>query len=459
MRARRRLQAVPGRQDATQTRCAIYTRKSTDEGLDQDFNSLDAQRLAGENFIRSQASEGWAILPDRYDDGGFTGANMERPGLKRLLADVEADKVNTVVVYKLDRLSRSMRDFFRIFEVFENHGVAFVSVTQAFNTTTPVGRMTMNILLSFSQFEREQTAERTRDKVWAARRLGKFTGGSLPLGYDRHPDGGRLVVNPAEAKQVRAIFELFLEKRSMVETIQEMARRGWRLKQWISKTGRTVGGGEFDVHSLRRLLTNAIYLGKMPFQGEAYDAEHEAILDRELWDRVWTMIGDGATTGTRRRSTRPPKAPLAGLLRCAACDAAMTPTYSQKAGRRWRYYLCWKAHRRGRSTCPSPTLPAHQIERFVVDRIRAIGTDPELVAATLEEARRLAGPDDRVQAADLRKALAEFDAVWAAMTTREQAEVAATLIERIDYDGRTKHINVVFRPEGVRMLAVQEDEA
>ncbi|MGH9867072.1 MAG: recombinase family protein [Candidatus Polarisedimenticolia bacterium] len=456
MKARRRLRAVAAPEHVA---CAIYTRKSTDEGLDQDFNSLDAQRLAGENFVRSQASEGWTILPDRYDDGGFTGANMERPGLKRLLADVEAGKINTVVVYKLDRLSRSMRDFFRIFEVFENHGVAFVSVTQAFNTTTPVGRMTMNLLLLFSQFEREQTAERTRDKVWAARRLGKFTGGSLLLGYDRGDQPGKLVVNQAEAKQVRAIFDLFLEKVSLVETVQELDRRGWTLKSWTTKLGRQYGGGAFDVHALRRLLSHGLYVGEVHFDGQVYQGEHEAIVDRTVWDRVQSMISDGATTGTRRRSTRAPKAPLAGLLRCVACDAAMSPTYSQKQGRRWRYYVCHKAHRKGWSTCPSPTLPAHQIERFVVDRIRAIGTDPELVAATLEEARRLAGPDDRVQAADLRKALAEFDTVWAAMTTPEQAEVAQTLIERIDYDGRTKDINVVFRPEGVRMLAVPEDEA
>jgi site-specific DNA recombinase len=319
--------------------------------------------------------------------------------------------------------------------------------------------MTMNILLSFSQFEREQTAERTRDKVHAARRLGKWTGGALPLGYDRGAEPGKLVVNQPEARRVRDILHLFLERGSLVDTVQEMDRRGWMLKQWVTKSGKTFGGGAFDVHALRRLLTNATYLGKIPFQGETFDAEHEAIVDREVWDRVQSMIGDGATTGRRRRSIRAPKAPLAGLLRCVACDAAMTPGYSSKGGRRWRYYLCWKAHRKGWSTCPSPTLPAHQIERFVVDRIRAIGTDPELVAATLEEARRLAGPDDLVQAADLRMALAEFDALWAAMTTPEQAEMAQEIIERIDYDGRTKDINVVFRPEGVRMLAVQEDQA
>jgi len=181
-------------------------------------------------------------------------------------------------------------------------------------------------------------------------------------------------------------------------------------------------------------------------------------LENEVWGRVQSMIGDGVTTSTRSRTTRPPSAPLAGLLRCVACDAAMTPTYAQKKGRRWHYYLCWRAHKRGWSTCPSPTLPAHQIEKFVVDRIRAIGTDSELVAVTLEEARRQARPGQRISAADLRNALAEFDTLWAAMTTAEQAEIAQSLIERIDYDGRTKEINIVFRPEGVHRLGVTEDQ-
>jgi site-specific DNA recombinase len=459
VKARRRLQAVAGRPDATKTRCAIYTRQSVEERSKSDFGSLQAQWEKGETYIGLYSDKGWTLLQTKYEDSGYSGGTIERPALKQLRADIAAGMVDAVIVYRSDRLSRSIRDFLELMEEFERHGVAFVSVSEQFDTSTPGGRMHRNMLLTFAQYERELIAERTRDKVHAARRKGRFTGGYLPLGYDRHPDAGRLVVNQPEAKRVRDIISLFLELGSLVDTVQEMARRGWRLKSWTTKQGRQFGGGAFDVHALRRLLTNATYLGKIPFEGETFDAEHEAIVERDVWDRVQTMIGGGATTGTRRRSTRAPKAPLAGLLRCVACDAAMTPSYAQKGGHRWRYYVCWKAHRKGWSTCPAKTLPAHQIERFVVDRIRAIGTDPELVAATLEEARRLAGPDDRVQAADLRKALADFDAVWGAMTTPEQAEVAQELIERIDYDGRTRDINVVFRPEGVRMLAVQEDEA
>ena len=497
-------------------RCAIYTRKSTDEGLDQAFNSLDAQREAADAYVLSQKAEGWEALPDRYDDGGCTGANMERPGLKRLLGDIQARLVDCVVVYKLDRLSRSMRDFFRIFEVFEDHDVAFVSVTQAFNTTSPVGRMTMNILLSFSQFEREQTAERTRDKVRAARRRGRFTGGFLVLGYDRHADGGRLVVNEAEAKRVRQIFRLFLKNLSIVEVVQDLNRRGWTLKRWTTKEGCEVGGGSFDKHSLRRLLTNPLYVGRVHFDGQVYAGADEAIVDVKTWDRVQDLLTDGAR-GPRRRSTRSTSL-LGGILRCGACDCAMTPTYSQKGRVRYRYFVCNKAHRRGHATCPSPTVKATDIEAFVVEKIRAIGKDEELVARTIEEASarlearrgeleteigrvrkrlerahaemredlasvtrpvntappsakmegriqdledRLAGAQveltalraQRIDAGDLRAALQAFDPVWANLTTEEQARVVQLLIERIDYDGSVGRMAITFRPTGVRTLA------
>src|ERR1700684_3780480 len=213
-------------------RCAIYTRKSTEEGLDQDFNSLDAQRQAAEAYIESQRREGWIALPELYDDGGFTGANMDRPALTRLLQAVEAGDLDCVVVYKVDRLSRSLLDFTRMLSVFEKHKVSFVAVTQQFNTSTSLGRLTLNILLSFAQFERELISERTRDKMSAARRKGKWTGGSPVLGYDVDPAGGRLVVNEEEAKQVRAIFSLFEQNESILQTLAEIRKQGWRLRSW-----------------------------------------------------------------------------------------------------------------------------------------------------------------------------------------------------------------------------------
>src|SRR2546421_4386084 len=242
-------------------RCPIYTRKSTEEGLDQDFNSLDAQREAAEAFIGSQRREGWIALSQHYDDGGFTGANMDRPALTRLLRDVEAGELDCVVVYKVDRLSRSLLDFTRMLSIFEAHTVSFVAVTQQFNSSTSLGRLTLNILLSFAQFERELIGERTRDKMSAARRKGKWVGGCPVLGYDVDPRGGRLVINEEEAERVRTIFALFEEHRSARLTLAEIDRRGWRLKSWTRKTGQFRSGGPFALNSLRRLLTNILYTG------------------------------------------------------------------------------------------------------------------------------------------------------------------------------------------------------
>ena len=274
---------------AARLRCAIYTRKSTEEGLDQEFNSLDAQREAAEAFIQSQRREGWIALPEFYDDGGFTGGNMDRPALTRLLHAVEEGELDCVVVYKVDRLSRSLLDFTRMLSLFEKHKVSFVAVTQQFNTSTSLGRLTLNILLSFAQFERELIGERTRDKMSAARRKGKWGGGYPVLGYDIQPGGGRLVVNEEEAEQVRAIFALFEESRSLLLTLAEI-EQSWRLKSWTRKTGHFRPGGPFALNSLRRLLTNILYTGAIRHKGQPYPGEHAAILAPGVWDRVQSLI-------------------------------------------------------------------------------------------------------------------------------------------------------------------------
>jgi site-specific DNA recombinase len=249
-------------------RCAIYTRKSTEEGLEQEFNSLDAQRESGEAYIKSQAHEGWTCLPERYDDGGFTGGNMDRPALRRLLADIEAGKIDCVVVYKVDRLSRSLLDFAKMMETFEKHQVSFVSVTQQFNTATSMGRLVLNVLLSFAQFEREIISERTRDKIAAARRKGKWAGGHPILGYDIDPRGFKLVVNEDEAIRVRAIFELYLEHQALLPVVQELDRRGWVNKRWTTRKGRERGGQPFTKTSLHKLLTNVAYIGKVRYRDQ-----------------------------------------------------------------------------------------------------------------------------------------------------------------------------------------------
>jgi site-specific DNA recombinase len=267
-------------------RCSIYTRKSTEEGLQQEFNSLEAQREAGEAYVASQRQLGWLLSEERYDDGGYTGANLERPALRRLLKDIEGGKVDCVLVYKIDRLSRSLLDFARLIEVFERHQVSLVSVTQPLNTTASLGRLTLNILLSFAQFEREMIADRTRDKMGAARRKGKWVGGRPILGYDIAPAGGRLTVNVEEAEQVRAIFALYLQHRSLEAVLAELRARQWMTKTWRTRDGKQHAGQPFTKTGLVRLLRNVLYQGQVPFQGESYAGEQEAIVEQRVWERV-----------------------------------------------------------------------------------------------------------------------------------------------------------------------------
>jgi DNA invertase Pin-like site-specific DNA recombinase len=267
-------------------RCAIYTRKSSEEGLNQEFNTLEAQREASEAYVRSQLHAGWTALGARYDDGGYTGANLERPALRKLLADIQAGAIDCVLVYKIDRLSRSLLDFARLMEIFERHQVSLVSITQPLNTTASLGRLTLNILLSFAQFEREMIADRTRDKMAAARRKGKWVGGAPVLGYDIAVTGGKLVVNAEEARRVQAIFELYLQRRSLKAALAEMQALQWTTKQWRSRDGKEHPGRSFTKTSLKRLLTNVLYLGQVSYQGEVHRGEQEAIVDLAVWERT-----------------------------------------------------------------------------------------------------------------------------------------------------------------------------
>jgi DNA invertase Pin-like site-specific DNA recombinase len=271
-------------------RCAIYTRKSSEEGLAQEFNSLDAQRESAEAYILSQRQAGWTALAERYDDGGYTGANLERPALQRLLSDVGAGRIDCVVVYKVDRLSRSLLDFARLMGVFEKRTVNLVSVTQQFNTTASLGRLTLNILLSFAQFEREIIAERTRDKMSAARRKGEWVGGTPVLGYDVAPGGGKLVVNEDEAHQVRAVFALYLEHKALSPVLREIQQRQWTTKRWTTNDGRLHPGRPFEQQDLVGLLGNVMYAGKVRYQGQTYAGEHAAIVEEGVWARVQGML-------------------------------------------------------------------------------------------------------------------------------------------------------------------------
>jgi site-specific DNA recombinase len=369
-------------------RCAIYTRKSTEEGLEQEFNSLDAQRESAEAFVRSQTHEGWTCLTERYDDGGFTGGNMERPALQRLLADIRAGKVDCVVTYKVDRLSRSLLDFARMMETFEQHGVSFVSITQQFNSATSMGRLVLNVLLSFAQFEREIIAERTRDKMAATRRKGKWAGGTPVLGFDLDPRGRRLHVNDDEATRVRAIFALYLEHQALLPVVQELARRGWVGKCWQTRHGRHRGGRPFTKTSLYRLLTNVLYAGKVRYKDEIHDGEQPALIDTDTFGCVQALLrSHGPEVGPP--SVHRFTALLKGLLRCVACDCAMTPAHTtRKGGLRYRYYTCVHAQKSGWQTCPSKAIPAQPIEQLVVEQIQRLGRDPVVLGQLLAQVRQ-----------------------------------------------------------------------
>ena len=382
----------------TVVRCGIYTRKSTEEGLEQAFNTLDAQREAAESFINSQRQEGWAALPQKYDDGGYTGANMDRPALKRLLADVQAGAVNCVVVYKVDRLSRSLLDFARIMEILDKHGATFVSVTQQFNTTSSMGRLTLNILLSFAQFEREMISERTRDKMGAARRKGKWVGGNPVLGYDVAPQGGALVVNSDEAQRVRDIFALYLELGSLIPVVEELDRRGWRMKSWTTREGRQAGGKPIVKNSLYNLLTNMIYIGKVDYDGHVYQGEHDRIVDDETWNKVQGALNRNGRRGGRSVANKY-AALLKGLVRCGSCDVGMIHTYASKKDRLYRYYVCVKAHQRGWTQCETRSVSAPALENAVVEQLRNIGRNP----AMLREVLRQLADQQRKDSAELER--------------------------------------------------------
>ena len=373
-------------------RCAIYTRKSTEEGLEQEFNTLDAQREAGEAYIKSQQHEGWVCLPSRYDDGGFTGANMDRPAMRRLLADIEAGKIDCVVVYKVDRLSRSLLDFARIMETFDRHNVSFVSVTQAFNTASSMGRLILNVLLSFAQFEREMISERTRDKIAATRRKGKWSGGMPILGYTVVKT--KLVVDDGEAERVRQIFQMYLEHQSLLSVVKKLNKRGWRTKEWITRKKTHRGGRPFNKNSLYQLVTNVAYIGKVKYKDEVHEGEHEAIVDAETFNQVQALLQRNGRSGGRAVRNKY-GALLRGLLRCASCECGMSHTYTVKGNRQYRYYVCTRAQQRGWQACPSPSVPAGEIERFVVDQIKCVGRDPLVIRETLAQARNQA--EDQIE--------------------------------------------------------------
>lgn len=342
--------------------CAIYTRKSSEEGLEQDFNSLDAQREACEAFVLSQKEQGWKSLPGSYDDGGFSGGNTDRPGLQRLMADVTAGKVKIIVVYKVDRLTRSLADFAKLVEQFDRMGVSFVSVTQQFNTTSSMGRLTLNVLLSFAQFEREVTGERIRDKIAASKRKGMWMGGNTPIGYRAHER--TLIIDDTQAERIRGIYRLYLEHGCVRKLKNELDQR-----RWMSASGKPFTRGH-----LYRILSNPVYIGKIAHKNEVYDGQHLAIIDNLMWQAVQEQLqGNRQASRTRTNAAKP--SPLAGLL-FDDRGKRLRPTHSQKGTRRYRYYVGEELHEAGRETHPQALRwPATELEDAVLNALQGFLKD------------------------------------------------------------------------------------
>ncbi|MDD5308698.1 MAG: recombinase family protein [Deltaproteobacteria bacterium] len=395
-------------------RCAVYTRKSTSVGLNQDFNSLDAQRGACLEYIARREHDGWQALAEAYEDGGFTGANLDRPGMQRLLADADAGLIDVVVVYKVDRLSRSLLDFARLMARFQESDTAFVSVTQNFSTADAMGRLTLNMLMSFAEFEREMISERTRDKMGAARRRGKWTGGLVPLGYRAVEK--KLVVDEDEAAVVREVFDLYIELGSAMRVAQKLNNLG-RPKRARSHKGVTTVHPWSHANVLG-ILKHPIYVGLVRAGDETFPGEHTAIVAEERFEQANAILGG------RLRPTAPQVRSdeylLAGLLRCAHCGGALTPVSTSPHGKRYRYYRCVTIDKFGRHACPAGQLRAEAIEEFVVDRLRE-------TAADLAAAR--AGKTDW-----LTLTLRSFDETWPHLTWLNRNRLVRALVDRVEVD-------------------------
>ena len=406
-------------------RCAVYTRKSTDEGLDQEYNSIDAQRDAGHAYIASQRHEGWIPVGDDYDDPAFSGGNMERPALKRLLSDIDAGKIDIVVVYKIDRLTRSLTDFSRMVEVFERQGVSFVSVTQQFNTTTSMGRLMLNVLLSFAQFEREVTGERIRDKIAAAKRKGMWMGGTPPLGYD--VVNRKLVPNDKETKIVRYIFKRFVELGSSTKLVKELRLDGVTSKSWTTQRGIFREGKPITISLIYDILNNRTYLGELRHKDQWHKGEHPPLVERSQWDAVHTILAKNPRV--RANNTRA-KIPflLKGIVE-GIDGQALTPWYTRKKnGRLYRYYLPVRENKEYAGASGLPRIPAVELESLVLEQMRGSLRSPDMIAKIMEQVAR---HDSTWDEAQVTVAMTRMDTVWEQLFPAEQQRIVRLLVEKV----------------------------
>ena len=429
----------------TRKRCAVYCRVSTDERLDQEFNSIDAQKEAGHAYIASQRPEGWIPVADDYDDPGYSGGNTDRPALKRLLADIDAGKVDIVVVYKIDRLTRSLADFAKMVDLFDRRNVSFSAVTQQINSATSMGRLMLNVLLSFAQFEREVTGERIRDKIAAAKRKGMWMGGVPSIGYD--VVNRQLVINEAEAAVVRRIFAEMLTIGSPTQIAANLTLEGITTKAWTTQEGQTRSGTRIDKKYLHKLLRNRIYLGELSHKGNWYPGAHPPIIDQALWDKVHAVLAKGGharSVETKIRSRT--DALLRGLL-YAPSGERMYPTYSNKKGHKYHYYVSKSESRFGAPGKSYERLPAPEIETAVVAQIRTVLTSPESIASVV---RHIQSNGAQIDEATTVMAMGRLNDVWDQLFPVERHRIANLMIERIDlvHVGEVQGINVKWRELG-----------
>jgi site-specific DNA recombinase len=401
-----------------EVRCAIYTRKSTTEGMDGDFTSLDNQRESAENYIQSQRSQGWLVSSERYDDGGFTGANTERPALQKLIDHIKEGKIDCVVVYKVDRLSRSLLDFVNLLQFFEESKVTFVSVTQHFNTQTSMGRLTLNILLSFAQFEREIISERTKDKMGNARRKGKWTGGRPPLGYNLDNENHRILVNAEEAETVRTIFDLYIKEKSLLRVANILNERGLRTKTYIRK-GKPTGAIAFKNTNIQYILKNVIYLGKTFYGGEIHQGQHEAIVSAEAFKKANEIISANRRERDSSRNTKT-HGLFSGIFRCKDCGVAMSHTYARKGDLKYLYYICLNVIKRNRKSCPTKSVSSGKIEAIALDFLR-----------------KLFPRDTTIQ-----------EKAWTALTQEAQIARIRMLLKEVRYSAKDEILGLILLKDG-----------
>lgn len=421
-------------------RCAIYTRKSSEEGLEQDFNSLDAQRISAEKYIQSQAGKGWIVIPKHYDDGGFSGGNMNRPALNELLNDIERKQIDCVVTYKLDRLSRSLLDFASIMNTFDSNNVMFDTVTESFSSASSSGRLMLNMLLSFAQYERELTGERIRDKFAESKKKGMWMGGYPPLGYN--VNDRKLLINEEEAKVVKLIYERFIETESCTVIVNELNRNGYRSKARSHTTKRNNGEKLYSKTTVRRILENPYYKGYVSHKGNLYKGQHETIVNEETWSKVQEIFAKNRNTKHQKKSS---PYPLKGLLKCGSCGSTMTPTCCNNHGLKYRYYTCNRHFRSKSCEFALKNVPAEALEATVTEEVLLKLKSPEVMLKIQELAK-----ENTIDETHLQSSLKNINETWKYLYPQEQSRIMKLLINFIEL--REDGLNIQMNMDGFNAL-------